>query len=346
VSTWYFGLVEFSGIAAAALIVGIGGWLVHRDVVSLGTVVAFVLLLANLFDPVQQLSQLYNTLQSAGAALLKLYGILDSEPEIAEVADAVVLPHTGDLEVRNVSFSYAGADRLALDDVSVTVHHGERLALVGPTGAGKSTLAKLMSRLYDPTTGSVLFAGIDLRNATISSLRQQIVVVPQEGFLFDGTIADNIRIARPDATDDQIRTALQQLGVWERFMSFPDGLNTQVRERGSRLSAGERQLVALSRAALIDPAVLVLDEATSNLDPGTERDVEAALEVLMRGRSVIVVAHRLSTVRRADRIAVVDDGQIVEIGTHTELVAQQGQYFSLVTNWNKATSLNDPVEKI
>jgi len=344
VSTWYFGLVEFSGIAAAALIVGIGGWLVHRDVVSLGTVVAFVLLLANLFDPVQQLSQLYNTLQSAGAALLKLYGILDSEPEVSEVTDAIELPHAGDLEVCDVSFSYSGSDQLALDDVSVTVHHGERLALVGPTGAGKSTLAKLMSRLYDPTVGSVLFAGIDLRHATISSLRQQIVVVPQEGFLFDGTIADNIRIARPDATDDQIRIALQQLGVWERFMTFPDGLSTEVRERGSRLSAGERQLVALSRAALIDPAVLVLDEATSNLDPGTERDVEAALEVLMRGRSVIVVAHRLSTVRRADRIAVVDRGKIVEIGTHNELVAQHGQYFSLVTNWNKATSLNGSVE--
>jgi len=202
-----------------------------------------------------------------------------------------------------------------------------------------------MSRLYDPTAGSVSFAGVDLRHATTSSLRQQIVVVPQEGFLFDGTIADNMRIARPEATDDDIRNALQQLGVWERFMSFPDGLNTQVRERGSRLSAGERQLVSLSRAALIDPGVLVLDEATSNLDPGTERDVEAALEVLMRGRSVIVVAHRLSTVRRADRIAVVDGGKIVEIGTHAELVAQRGHYFSLVTNWNTATSLNGSVEQ-
>lgn len=340
VSTWYFGLVEFSGIAAAALIVGFGGWLVHRDVVSLGTVVAFVLLLANLFDPVQQLSQLYNTLQSAGAALLKLYGILDSEPEVAEAPDAVDLPHIGDLCVRDVSFAYAAADRLALDQVSVTVRHGERLALVGPTGAGKSTLAKLMSRLYDPTEGVVLFADIDLRQATMSSLRAQIVVVPQEGFLFDGTIADNMRIAKPDATDDDIRNALQNLGVWERFMAFPNGLQTEVRERGSRLSAGERQLVALSRAALIDPAVLVLDEATSNLDPGTERDVEAALEVLMRGRSVIVVAHRLSTVRRADRIAVVDGGKIAEIGTHEELMQQRGHYFSLVSNWNTATAVN------
>jgi ATP-binding cassette subfamily B protein len=340
VSTWYFGLVEFAGIAAAALIVGVGGWLVHRDVVSLGTVVAFVLLLANLFDPVQQLSQLYNTLQSAGAALLKLYGILDSEPEVAEAQDAVDLPHGGDLEVNNVSFSYGSTDRLALRNVSISVHRGERLALVGPTGAGKSTLAKLMARLYDPTEGSVVFAGVDLRRATMSSLRQQIVVVPQEGFLFNGTIADNMRIAKPGATDDDIRVALQQLGVWDRFMSFPDGLLTQVRERGSRLSAGERQLVALSRAALVDPSVLVLDEATSNLDPGTERDVEAALEVLMRNRSVVVVAHRLSTVRRADRIAVVDQGAITELGTHDELVARRGQYFALVNNWQQATSVS------
>jgi ATP-binding cassette subfamily B protein len=334
VSTWYFGLVEFSGVLASALIVGVGGWLVHRDTVSVGTVVAFVLLLASLFDPVQQLSQLYNTMQSAGAALKKLYGILDAEPEVGEKVGAVDLPATGDLAVNDVTFTYFGGVQPALRDVSLGVPAGKKLALVGPTGAGKSTLAKLMARLYDPTSGKVTFGGVDLRDATMSSLRDRIVVVPQEGFLFNGTIRDNLRIARADATDDEVEDALRVLGVHERFMELPEGLDTEVRERGSRLSAGERQLVSLARAALVDPAVLVLDEATSNLDPGTEKIVEAALEALMRGRSVIVVAHRLTTVQRADAIAVVDHAQVVEHGTHAELMSRQGHYARLVDAWN------------
>jgi ATP-binding cassette subfamily B protein len=190
-----------------------------------------------------------------------------------------------------------------------------------------------MARLYDPTSGKVTFGGVDLRDATMSSLRDRIVVVPQEGFLFNGTIRDNLRIARADATDDEVEDALRVLGVHERFMELPEGLDTEVRERGSRLSAGERQLVSLARAALVDPAVLVLDEATSNLDPGTEKIVEAALEALMRGRSVIVVAHRLTTVQRADAIAVVDHAQVVEHGTHAELMSRQGHYARLVDAW-------------
>jgi ATP-binding cassette subfamily B protein len=335
VSTWYFGLIEFAGIASSALIVGLGGFLVHRGSVSLGTVVAFVLLLATLFDPVQQLSQLYNTLQSAAASLHKLFGIIDAEPDVEESTNPTSLPTTGDLVVENITFAYAGSAKPALDNVSVTLTAGTRLALVGPTGAGKSTLAKLMARLYDPQDGSVSFGGINLRDASMEDLRGRIVVIPQEGFLFDGSVRDNLLIAKPDATEADLLAALDRLGLRERFEALPEGLDTEVRERGSRLSAGERQLVALSRAALVDPAVLVLDEATSNLDPGTEMLIEAALERLMVGRSVIVVAHRLSTVQRADKIAVVADAQISEIGTHDELVALNGHYALLAATWNK-----------
>ena len=335
VSTWYFGLIEFAGIASSALIVGLGGLLVHRGSVSLGTVVAFVLLLATLFDPVQQLSQLYNTLQSAAAALHKLFAILDAQPDVAESTDPTPLPETGDVVVDNITFVYAAGAKPALENVSVTLKAGTRLALVGPTGAGKSTLAKLMARLYDPQSGSVSFGGVDLRDASMEDLRRRIVVIPQEGFLFDGTVRDNLLIAKPDATEAELLGALDRLGLRERFEALPEGLDTEVRERGSRLSAGERQLVALSRAALVDPAVLVLDEATSNLDPGTEMLIEAALERLMVGRSVIVVAHRLSTVQRADKIAVVSDAKISEIGTHSELVALNGHYALLAATWNK-----------
>ena len=338
VSTWYFGLVEFAGIAATGAIIGIGGWLVHRGSVSLGTVTAFVLLLANLFDPVQQLSQLYNTVQSSTAALHKLFAIIDATPDVDEVANPTTLPERGAIDVRNLTFAYEGADRPALRDVSITVADGERLALVGPTGAGKSTLAKLMARLYDPVSvdghvGSVSFGGVDLRQSSMVDLRRRIVVVPQEGFCFGGTILENIRIARPSATDVEVQRALATIGALERFLEFPEGIMTEVRERGSRLSAGERQLVALARAALVDPAVLVLDEATSNLDPGTEAVVERALEKLMTGRTVIVVAHRLSTVRRADRIAVVDHGELVELGSHDELVSLGGRYAALAAAW-------------
>lgn len=336
VSTWYFALVEFSGVLAGALMIGIGGWFAHRGTVTLGTVVAFVLLLSSLFDPVQQLSQLYNTVQSAGAALNKLFAILDAKPEVDEHHSAVDLPITGELEVANVSFTYAGADSPALDGVSIKVGVGEKLALVGPTGAGKSTLAKLMARLYDPQTGTVEYGRVDLRMATMPSLRERIAVVPQEGFLFNGSIRDNLRIARADATDVEIEAAISAIGATEHFAQFSDGLDTQVRERGSRLSAGERQLVALARAALVDPAVLVLDEATSNLDPGTEAEVERALERLMVGRTVIVVAHRLSTVQRADHIAVIVDAKIAEYGTHSELLTKNGHYAELAHAWQKS----------
>ena len=340
ISTWYFALIEFGGVFASALMIGIGGWLVHRGDVTLGTVVAFTLLLSSLFDPVQQLSQLYNTVQSAGAALNKLFQILDAKPEVDEHPAAVALPEAGELRVDGVTFTYAGATNPALNNVSITVDVGEKLALVGPTGAGKSTLAKLMARLYDPQSGVVSYGGVNLTMATMDSLRKRIVVVPQEGFLFNGTIRDNLRIARSDATDEQIDAAVAAIGATEHFATLPDGLDTEVRERGSRLSAGERQLVALARAALVDPRVLVLDEATSNLDPGTEAEVEQALERLMAGRTVIVVAHRLSTVQRADHIAVIDAAGIAEYGTQDQLVALNGRYNALATAWQKSQIVN------
>jgi ATP-binding cassette subfamily B protein len=335
VSTWYFGVVEFLGVAATAIAIGVGGLLAKNGQVSVGTVVAVVLLLSSLFEPVQQLSQLYNTVQSATASLDKMFQILDTVPEVDESPDAVELTHDGRIVVDGVTFVYPGTTAPVLRDVTLTVESGERLALVGPTGAGKSTLAKLMARLYDPASGTVTIGGIDLRDATLASLRRQVVVVPQEGFLFDGTVADNLRLAKPEATDADLVEALRAIDALERFEAFPEGLATEVRERGSRLSAGERQLVALARAALVDPAVLVLDEATSSLDPGTEALVEHALDRLMQGRTTIVVAHRLSTVQRADRVAVVDHGELVEHGTHAELLQQGGRYATLATAWAK-----------
>ncbi len=331
VSTWFFGLVEASGVIASALAIGIGGWLVNRGDVSVGTAIAVLLLLAQLFEPVQQLSQLYNTVQSSTAALDKLFGILDTTPDVLD--GELALPASGAVVVSAVGFRYPETKSLVLDDVSITVANGERLAVVGATGSGKSTLAKLMARLYDPTAGTITFGGVDLRDATIDSLRQRVVVVPQEGFLFGGTIADNVRVARADASDDDVRAALDAIGALDRFEQFEEGIHTEVRERGSRLSAGERQLVSLARAALVDPAVLVLDEATSNLDPGTEVIVEHALESLMGSRTTIVVAHRLSTIRRADRIAVIDAGKLAELGTHDELLALGGHYARLASAW-------------
>jgi ATP-binding cassette subfamily B protein len=221
-----------------------------------------------------------------------------------------------------------------LDDVSIRLEHGQRLVLVGPTGAGKSTLAKVMARLYDPTAGAVSFGGVDLRAVDGAELRRRIVVIPQEGFLFTGTIRDNLRLAKPDAGDDEVHAALDQLGLTERFARFRDGLDTHVETRGTNFSAGERQLVSVARAGLLDPSVLVLDEATSSLDPGTELLLDRALERLMAGRSVVVIAHRLTTAERADLVAVVDDGHLVEVGTHQELLHHEGRYAALYASWS------------
>jgi ATP-binding cassette subfamily B protein len=335
IQAWYVPVIEFSQHVTMAGTVLVGGWLVHDGQVSIGTVAAFVVTLNSLFEPVQQLTQVLNTLQSSAAALSKLYGLLDTAVDVPEAPDAVDLPDQGEIRVENVSFAYAGGPRV-LRDVDLTIRPGERLALVGPTGAGKSTLAKLVARMYDPTEGRVTFGGVDVRQATMRSLRDRIVVVPQEGYLFNGTILENIRLARHDATEEEVWAALRDIGVAPRFEALPEGLQTEVQERGSRFSAGEKQLVSLARAALVDPALLVLDEATSSLDPGTELLVEHALERLMAGRTVVVIAHRLSTSERADRVGVVADGRLAELGTHAELVAAGGHYAALFSAWTGA----------
>jgi ATP-binding cassette subfamily B protein len=332
VQAWYLPVIEGSALACTALVIGIGGRMVVQGSVTVGTIAFFVLTLSNLFDPVQQLSQLFNTVQSSGAALHKLFELLDTPVDLMERPDARPLPDTGELRVEGLSFAYGDGDPV-LRDVDLVLPFGEKLALVGPTGAGKSTLAKLMARLYDPTEGRVTFGGMDLRDAQVHSLRTRITVVPQEGYLFAGSIRDNVRIGRPDATDADVEAALRSLGLLERFAAQPQGLDTEVHERGSSLSAGERQLVSLARAALADPSVLVLDEATSSLDPGTEVLVEKALERLVDGRTVIVIAHRLSTAERSDRVGVVADGRLAELGTHAELVAQGGRYAALYRSW-------------
>jgi len=335
ISAWYLPVIELAGWGTTALALGFGGWWVHQGAVTVGTVAFFVLALANLFEPLQQLSQLFNTVQSAGAGLFKLFELLDTPVDVPERQAAVDLPAHGDIEVDGVSFGYAAADSV-LHDVSLRIPAGTRLALVGPTGAGKSTLAKLIARLYDPIEGHVRFGGIDLRDATLGSLRERVVVIPQEGFLFNGSIRDNVRLARLGASDAEVDAALRAVGAYERFATMPEGLDTEVRERGSRLSAGEKQLVSLARAALANPAVLVLDEATSSLDPGTEALVEDAVDRLLDGRTVVVIAHRLSTAERSDRVGVVAGGELVELGSHRELVEAGGHYTRLYETWRAA----------
>ncbi len=334
VAAWYLPIVEFSSAVTTALALGVGGWLARDGQISLGTVAAFVLILQSLFTPVQQLSQLFNLVQSATAALDKLFGLLDEPIDVADPRDPVALDGPGGVELRKVHFSYPDGTPV-LTGLDLTIAPGERIAFVGPTGAGKSTIAKLVARFYDPTSGAVLVDGTDLRATGHDSLRSRVVVVPQEGFLFAGTITDNIRVARPDATDAEIRAAVERIGAGPVFAQLPEGLDTEVQERGSRLSAGEKQLVSLARAALVDPSILILDEATSSIDPGTEAIVEHAMESLMASRTVIVIAHRLSTAARCDRVAVIVGGELVELGAHDDLVGRGGPYASLFAAWSK-----------
>jgi ATP-binding cassette, subfamily B, bacterial len=329
----YLPVVELTTALCTALAIGGGGWLVLHGQASLGTVSAFALYLLMAFEPVQQLSFLFNTIQSAAAALQKLFALLDEQSDLVEGARALEPRQT--LSMQGVGFGYAPGLSPVLSNVVLELTHGERLALVGPTGAGKSTLAKLIARLYDPSLGAVCYGGVDLKHASFASLRRRIVMVSQEEHLFQGSVADNVRAVRPEASDEEVAQALRQIGAYERFRVKAGGLAAPVGERGALLSAGERQLVALARVMLLSADVLILDEPTSSLDPGTEQEVNLALESLMQDRTVVLIAHRLSTMKQVDRIAVVADGQIAELGSHAELLARQGQYAALYRGWQR-----------
>jgi ABC-type multidrug transport system fused ATPase/permease subunit len=353
-NAYYFPAVEMlSGVAVAAIVL-YGGYQGIEGHITVGTVVAFIAALAYLFEPIQQLSQLYTTYQSGMAALEKIFQLLDVSSDIEERPDAQELGQIrGEVVFEDVSFAYrrhrggagtqaavqtgagsvGAAEVLALDHIDLHIPPGQTVALVGATGAGKSTMAKLVARFYDPTAGRVLVDGHDLREVSSASLRSQMGIVPQEAFLFSGTIAENIAFGRPDADKQQIRQAAAAVGADEFITGLEQGYDTQAGERGAHLSAGQRQLVAFARALIADPRILILDEATSNVDLHTEGRIEDGLRRLLAGRTAIVIAHRLSTIRQAGRIVVLEHGQIVEQGTHEELIEAEGRYHDLYRDW-------------
>ena len=329
----YFPFVDLLSSIALAVVLGYGGHLYFNGDVTLGTLFAFMLYVQNFFDPVQQLSQLYNTFLSATAALDKIMDVMEEEPEVLDRDGAQPLPEVeGDVRFEGVRFSYSKGGEV-LHGLDLDVPAGTTVALVGHTGAGKSTIAKLLARFYDPTEGRITIDGNDLRDVTQASLRHQLGIVPQEGFLFAGTVTDNIKFGRPDATSQQVVQAAQTVGAHDFILRLEDGYETQLQERGSRLSLGQRQLIAVARALLADPHILILDEATSSVDIGTERKIEQALRILLAGRTAFIIAHRLSTIRDADLIVVLEHGRIIEQGSHDELLAKRGLYTSLYGDW-------------
>jgi ATP-binding cassette subfamily B protein len=329
----YFPAVDVLSSIATAIVLGFGGALVVDGSLTVGTLLAFTLYLSNFFDPVQQLSQLYNTFLSATAALDRILAVLDEEPEVVDAHDARELPAIrGRVDFEHVRFGYGDLPDV-LHDFDLEVPPGTTVALVGHTGAGKSTIAKLLARFYDPRAGRITIDGHDLRDVTQASLRRQLGIVPQEGFLFAGTVAENIAFGRLEASREEIDRAARSVGADAFVAELPDGYDTELGERGFRLSLGQRQLVAFARALLADPRILILDEATSSVDIGTERQIERGLRRLLAGRTAFVIAHRLSTIRGADLIVVLDHGRVVEQGTHDELISADGVYTRLYGDW-------------
>ena len=337
--SWYFPTVGFLRVVAIAAVLVGGGLRVIDGSMTFGTLVVFLLYLDWFFQPIVNLANVYNLLQAAVAALVKIFGLLDVPAEVVERPDAhdLATPVGGEVTLAGVTFGY-NDDTMVLRDVDLEIPGGQRLAVVGETGAGKSTIAKLVLRYYDPQQGMVTIDGSDVADLTIDSRTDAIALIPQDGFLFNGTLRDNLTYGAPDATETDVWNVLRAMGIDGWVRDLPDGLDTEVRERGSRFSAGERQLVALGRAFLDDPAVIVLDEATSNLDPETELEVEGALRVLLAGRTAIVIAHRLRSAERADRVIMIDDGRIIADGPHADLVESSPKYRRLVEVWERGMS--------
>jgi ATP-binding cassette, subfamily B, bacterial len=326
--------VKLVGNITTGVVLLYGGYRVLHGQMTIGTLAAFLLYLRMFFEPMQEISQFFNTFQSAASALEKLAGVLAERPGISDPRKPVALKAVrGDMAFHDVRFSYV-PDRPVLPGLTFSVPAGQTVALVGTTGAGKTTIAKLIARFYDPTSGSVTLDGVDLRDLKQSELRQHVVMVTQENFMFDGTVADNIRFGRPDATDAEIAAAAAAVGADRFIAALPDGYDTDVARRGGRLSAGQRQLVAFARAFLADPAVLILDEATSSLDIPSERMVQRALQTVLDDRTALVIAHRLSTVQIADRVLVLDHGRVIEDGAPDELIHRTGgRYAALHRAW-------------
>jgi ATP-binding cassette, subfamily B, bacterial len=331
---WFMPGIRLIGNVTIAVVLVYGAYRAYHGEVTVGVLAAFLLYLRQFFEPMMEISQFYNTFQSASAALEKLAGVLEVEPSVPEPAVPQRLGQSrGELRFDHVRFGYV-EDRSVLPDLDLTVEAGQTLALVGTTGAGKTTLAKLATRFYDPLAGRVLLDGIDLRRLTSTDLRNAVVMVTQENYLFSGTIADNIRFGRPEATMDEIVAATRALGAHDFISAMPDGYETDVANQGGRLSAGQRQLVAFARAFLADPAVLILDEATSSLDIPSERLVQQALRTVLAGRTSVIIAHRLSTVEIADRVLVMEHGRIVEDGSPADLIAGgTGRFSDLHQAW-------------